>query len=227
MAILFADGHNVPQVVTVPCVDGILSLEHWVNSPQVSNYLIKHTDMSHVGVRRMVSKAVSPPWEIHTIFYMSQSVAMPVNQALLSFCTAAENHTLLRGNVLVVKSYQNPLDRFGDLTERNIDFCGDLVGRYVMCITNRLRCTDRPCALARWLMVTRRALRTTTCMGYAQPQSLTTSAPAFLLNPTSKRVVLHVTLPVCKAHVLRILVDPTSPDLVYKGRLERWERKDG
>ncbi|KAG6369441.1 hypothetical protein JVT61DRAFT_14859 [Boletus reticuloceps] len=131
MAILFADGHNIPEVVPVPCQNGIISLEYWVNPPHISNYIIHRTQMAHIGVHRAVITALAAPCQSYSVFYMSQSVAMPVNQALLRFSAGAADHTLLRGNVLIVKHPGRQRNIYTHLTEENIEECGNLIGSLV------------------------------------------------------------------------------------------------
>jgi hypothetical protein len=121
------DSHNILEVVPIPRADGILSLKYWVDSPQVSNNLIRSTTISHISVCRMVSKTIEPPYEVWRVFYMSQSIGMPVNQVLLRFSTGAKDYRLLQENILVVKAYQNTPDLFRNLTELNTEDCDDLI----------------------------------------------------------------------------------------------------
>ena len=132
--ILFAAGHDRAEIVTVPYRDGLLYLEHWLSEPRLLNFYASSSETDVIGIRRKTFKRFPtsrgvPFTHAYTVFYWTQDLKMPVNQALLRCSAGAEEYRQLRGNVLVLKHRQSSNNRYEDMTMEDVGLVGSVIGR--------------------------------------------------------------------------------------------------
>lgn len=145
---LFATGHNMPELVTVPYQDSVLHLHYWVPLARLFNYYLSCPDTLLVGIRQRTFKQYPtscglPFAYAYTIFYWTQDMNMPVNQALQHSCAGVPNYRHLRGNVLALKHRQSAADKFADMTSEDLGLVTSLISW----------CAQSPCCL--YVMLTR------------------------------------------------------------------------
>ncbi|KAF8417167.1 hypothetical protein L210DRAFT_3511517 [Boletus edulis BED1] len=134
--ILFATGHDAPEIITTPYTDGLLSVTRWLCDDMHLNYYVSSSETTFVGVRRHMFKRFPtsrgiPFPHAYSMFYWAQDLKMPVNQALLSCCAGAAENRLLRGNIIVVKHRQSSRDKFEDMTTEDMALVASVVGSAV------------------------------------------------------------------------------------------------
>lgn len=137
-AILYAVGHDQPEIVTVPYRCSLLYLEHWLSEPCLVNFYTSCSGTDIIGIRRKTFKHFPTSRGVllshtYTVLYWTQNLQMPVNHALQGYCAAAQKYRLLHDNVLVLKHRQSSFDAYEDMTREDVGLVGSVIGRCGPC----------------------------------------------------------------------------------------------
>ena len=135
--VFFACGHDKPELITIPCDEGILQLEHWLPQGKLFNYYLMRWDVLYAGIRRHTFKKYpcaprSSFDHAYTVLYWTQDICLPVNHAIISCATNAPAHHLPRGDVLVLKHHHNPMHVRETLLPEDIGLVNASLRRFVM-----------------------------------------------------------------------------------------------
>ena len=133
-AILFAAGHEHPEIVTVPFQRGVLHLQHWLCEPCLVNFYASSSNTDVIGLRRKTFKRFPtshgvPFTQAYTVLYWTQKLQMPVNRSLQRYCAGAEEYRMLRGNVLVLKHRQSSSEAYEDMESEDVALVASVIGR--------------------------------------------------------------------------------------------------
>lgn len=132
--IIFVAGHDHAEIMMVPFKDGILHLEHWLSEPRLINLYASSSEMNIIGIQNKMFKQfptshAAPLTHTYTVFYWIQGLIMPINWALLRYCTSAEEYRMLYRNVVVLKNCQSLYNGYDGMTTEDIVLVGSVIGR--------------------------------------------------------------------------------------------------
>lgn len=130
--IVFATGHNALELITMPYQNGVLHLHYWVDHTHLLDYYLSCLDMLFVGIHCRTFKQYPtshglPFPHAHTIFYWTQDLKMPINQALQQSCAGVPDYKHLRGNILALKHRQSAPDKFEDMMSEDMGLMTSLI----------------------------------------------------------------------------------------------------